>query len=107
MKYKKVSDAGEMEQKRFDKIPFYELGKTPESINRNKYRCITIKRAILASYEDAEDDIGSALTDVLADLRHLCDAVGLDFFDHDKVAYGHYSAEMVDSKGKYKVKGGK
>ena len=34
-----------------------------------------------------------AVTDLLADLRHLCEAVGLDFARCDRVAAMHFAAE--------------
>lgn len=41
---------------------------------------------------------GTAITDLLADLRHLCDAKGLDFADLDRIAYNHYSHEPKAGK---------
>jgi hypothetical protein len=39
------------------------------------------------------EDVESSITDILADLRHLCDKNGLDFATRDKTAYMHYLAE--------------
>ena len=33
------------------------------------------------------------VTDMLTDLRHLCDAEGWDFAELDRQAYAHYTAE--------------
>ena len=37
---------------------------------------------------------GNDLVDVLADLRHFCDAHGFDFADWDKKAYRFYRGEL-------------
>jgi hypothetical protein len=50
----------------FDEIPNYALGETP------------------------------VIVDMLADLRHLCDALELDFAACDKIAYGHYMSERCE-----------
>lgn len=42
--------------------------------------------------EHERDDI---VADLLADLRHYCDAHGLDFADLDRRAYGNYTAEKA------------
>lgn len=39
-----------------------------------------------------------ALTDSLADLRHLADAAGLDFAAIDRTAYRHYSDELYEAR---------
>ena len=87
-------DPGEDQEKRWDAIPHYSLGDVPENLpdeNPDLYRVIVAKRAILAGYEDW--DGGTAIVDLLADLRHLCDALNIDFADLDRVAYGHYTEE--------------
>lgn len=38
----------------------------------------------------------TVLGDLLGDLRHLCDALGLDFAEADRKGYNHYSEELVD-----------
>ncbi len=35
------------------------------------------------------------IADLLADLRHLCDALGLDFAELDSRAYDHYICELL------------
>lgn len=92
---------------RWQAIPYYELGEVPESLPEQStelegfvgslpvdfYRLITIKRALVDSYEDAEDDPEIGVIDMLVDLRHLCDALGLDFAKLDRRAYGYYAEE--------------
>jgi hypothetical protein len=88
-------ESGDEQQTLFDAIPGYELGETPEGLcdeNPSLYRCVVAKRGLLAAYEEAE--IPTVIVDLLADLRHLCDALKLDFGDLDRVAHGHYTAEL-------------
>ena len=76
-------------------IPDYKLGETPEDLPGNNprlYRLIVAKRALRAGYEDFGDP-ETVITDMLADLRHLCDAVGLEFHACDRMAYAHYTDE--------------
>ena len=81
----------------FDEIPNYALGETPEDLssdNPSLYRCIIAKRGLRAAYEEAE--LPTVIVDMLADLRHLCDALELDFAACDKIAYGHYMSERCE-----------
>lgn len=81
-------------QEKFDAIPFYELGDTPDNLCEETpalYRQIIAKRALVKAYEDVEMPDG--IVDLLTDLRHLCDAVGLCYGDLDRIAYGHYTEE--------------
>ena len=39
-------------------------------------------------------DIGTQIADLLANLRHLADAVGVDFYAADYTAARHYNAEI-------------
>lgn len=47
-----------------------------------------------STHNDAE-----AITDLLANIRHLCDLRGLDFAKLDRVAYSHYVEELRTEKG--------
>lgn len=49
----------------------------------------------LMSHPGVDPEPESAIADHLADLLHLCDAVGQDFEDMLERAYGHYSAELL------------
>jgi len=94
-------EAGEEQEKKFQDIPVYELGETPDSIYAEQpilANCIRIKRAILAGY-DSEYEMPMPVVDVLIDLRHLCDAMDLDFADCDRVAYDHYIEELEEQRG--------
>lgn len=65
----------------------------------NKDRALWAEAALLNYAVDKEggdelyDDVKTVLTDLLADLRHLCDSHDLCFGDLDKMAYQHYVAE--------------
>lgn len=52
------------------------------------------KRALRTGYEDLGDP-EVVITDMLADLRHLCGAVGLKFHACDRMAYTHYTTEKL------------
>ena len=56
-----------------------------------KARATNLHRELKRLY----DDFGPPenVTDMLTDLRHLCDAKGWDFADLDRQAYDHYSVE--------------
>lgn len=76
-------------------IPDHPLGEAPDSlIDRDPIldRRIVAKRAILAAYEDS-DGPQQSIADLLNDLRHLCDALSLDFAQLDRAAYQRYAAE--------------
>jgi hypothetical protein len=53
-------------------------------------------RRALSHYDEPTFD--SAVVDVLADLRHYCDALGADFADLDRVAHDHYKAKLWEGK---------
>lgn len=55
---------------------------------------IIAKQALLAAFgEEADLDPECAVVDLLADLRHLCDCIGLDYANCDRIGYGHYTEE--------------
>jgi hypothetical protein len=76
-------------------IPHLELGRVPERLpdeNPALYRRIIAKRAILAAYEESESP-EQCITDLLADLRHLCDGLDLELGKLDGEAYRDYARE--------------
>jgi hypothetical protein len=97
MEFKKIDDVGNEEQTRFEEIPDYALGDTPDTlpgegnISNRLYRCIIIKRGLKAAYE--EQVIPDVIVDVLADLRHLADHCKVDFGECDHKAYEYYKKE--------------
>lgn len=67
---------------------------SPELTNAQRAaRC----ESALARYGD-EFDIASNLIDLLADVRRWCDRNTQCFADLDRVAYGHYLAELQDER---------
>ena len=83
----------------FAKIPDFPLGQVPVGLDGNPLRLALAKRALMAGYESAEDDPADALCDLLADLRHLCDALGLDYAAADRTAYQYYLEEKSEESG--------
>lgn len=82
-------------------IPHYELGKAPEEFIEQQprmYRCCCAKRAMIASYDleatSPRGDVEDAVTDLLSDLRHLCQQLGIDYAEHDRRAQQHFSEEQ-------------
>ena len=60
--------------------------------NPNRIHVATAEEALKSVY-DAVDE--RAIANLLADLRHLCDARGLDFAKIDRRAYRGYADEMA------------
>lgn len=59
---------------------------------------IKAKGALVHAYcEDWHEDY--AVADMLTDLRHYCDAAGIDFADQDRAARAHYVAELAERLG--------
>ncbi len=52
-----------------------------------------VRLALQAEYDLCDDDPESAVIDLLSDLRHYCEAVGLDFDYALRVSYDHWSEE--------------
>lgn len=50
------------------------------------------------NYEWA-DSPATALADLLADVRHLCDLEGLDYAKLDETAYSHYQMDLEEHGG--------
>jgi hypothetical protein len=76
-----------------DDLPMTELG------------CICAKNAIIGAWEDAADDNDDEteqahIVDLLAHLRHLCDALGFNFDELDNQAYGYYLNEIGEDRHK-------
>ncbi len=46
----------------------------------------------------SKEDYSLAITDLLANIRHLCDMKGLDFALLDGDAYEHYTQEVVQGQ---------
>ena len=46
-----------------------------------------------------DDELPEYLTDLLADLMHMCNLDGLDFDDTVRIARDHFQAELAEAKG--------
>jgi hypothetical protein len=71
---------------------------TKESIMKGTtptQRATALARVLRHTYEDIKTKAVTAqnVTDMLIDLRHLCDAKNIDFADRDRIAYDHYCVE--------------
>lgn len=86
----------------WDKVPHYPLGEVPDDLPDNDpalYGAVKAKRAMIASYEEPEL-AEQCVTDLLADIRHLCDKLGIDFYSVSKTAYQYYCNERVAAQTK-------
>lgn len=58
-------------------------------------------REVIVEYHDrhesTDDDLRVALVDLLADLQHFCDDIGIDFEHALEVATEHYNCELGDT----------
>lgn len=60
-----------------------------------KSRAKALKKILAATYDDGQGATKANITDMLTDLRHLCDAEGLSFAECDRAAYRHYGPEVL------------
>lgn len=93
---------------RFGRIPNKPYGWKPGDETRTKrQRCsIIAKRALTAAYQEGIDP-KTRIMDLLADLRHICDTLGLRFFDLDHAAQENYTEEIgEDRRTRAALKGG-
>lgn len=51
----------------------------------------------LSQHYPHDPQVAHKVTDMLTDLRHLCDQEALDFGKLDRLAYEHYLRERFDS----------
>lgn len=83
-------------QESWDKLPLPSLIEDLGSggPKRRRYCAARCKTAIIRAFGKREDP-ESGVIDILTDIRHLCDQVGLDFANLDRIAYNHYIAEKA------------
>jgi hypothetical protein len=89
-------------QQLYNEIPFVKRGgistRVLDRMPKQRVSAIIAKRALIAAYNE-ENEPETCIVDLLADLRHLCDALGgLDFNSLDVQAYRHYAAEVVEAR---------
>ncbi len=63
------------------------------------------KKALRYYLNGAAPENNLAVRDLLADLKHYCDANAIDFYAELKVAHRHYTEEVVEA-GQSKDQGG-
>lgn len=68
------------------------MNRAPTANEMTQRRVQTVRLA-QQKYWDVSDSADSAVTDMLCDIRHFCDAEGLDFGKLDKTAHRHYVLE--------------
>jgi len=86
-----------MSTKLFDQIAATSKPQWPV----HRQACVRIKRALIACETQglgADLEPETAIIDALADVRHLCDRLRLDFGALDRTAHGHYVEEKGAAK---------
>jgi len=70
---------------------------SPENSARSQRALFALRSYFWAKGERlADEDLDAGITDLLADLRHLCDARGLSFEHLDGWALEHHAAELAE-----------
>jgi hypothetical protein len=64
----------------------------------NEERAEKAYRAVL-NYE-SDSSVEECISDLLGDLRHLCDESGYDFAERDGVGYRNYVGELGEERGR-------
>lgn len=93
-----MSDSEDRQQSLWEEIPLYAIDEAPEDLPETDHTlfCATkAKRGLVATYRDDEEP-ETMIADMLADLRHLCDVLEVDFADCDRIAYGNYTEEKAE-----------
>jgi hypothetical protein len=67
-----------------------------ETTNTNSERAEKAYRAVL-HYED-DSNIEECISDLLGDLRHLCDESGYDYAERDRIGYRNYLDELGEDR---------
>jgi len=86
MKWDEVSElaSGEITAEMWDSDP-------------NRCSAIIAMRAIKAAFEEPDEE--SSVSDLICNLKHLCDATGIDFFEEYDRARNNYSFEVHSEEG--------
>jgi hypothetical protein len=83
-------------RRKWQAIRWWPLGAAPNRLpDGNLYRTMVAKRALMSAYEEADVEPDTCVADLLADLRHLCDHLGLDYAKLDRRAYRNYAEEHI------------
>ena len=92
------AESGERQEQLWNMIQYHGIGELPDNMNDTELSVALAKRAIVSTFDDP--DCTANIVDLLADLRHLCDAIELDYDDCDRVAKNHYENEVFQ---KYRI----
>lgn len=65
-------------------------------MNSQKRAIARIKKATTLAERDYEPEW--LVRDILADLRHYCDAKGVDFAEEDRIAHHNYRVELSEDR---------
>ena len=71
---------------------------TPTNLSRAARIHVAKKRYCRGEYDDESPE--TFAVDLLADIRHFCDKHQLEFHKLNKLAYGHYTAEVVGERSR-------
>lgn len=72
--------------------------KDPTNKDRARWALAAVKEYARIVGDDIEEEEGleTAISDLLADLRHLCDKRGISFYICDHRGHEHYTEEVVE-----------
>ena len=73
-----------------------EIGYDGDHVRDNTTRAMLTIPALeaFALRTKSDDDVATVISDLLADLRHICDALGLDFYALNNTAVDDYDCEV-------------
>jgi len=85
-------------------IPDLSYGEVPEDLiekDPRLYHLVVAKRALVAGYgeEMLQKAPATIIVDLIADVRHMCDFLNLDFYELYDLAYNYYLSEPHINKG--------
>lgn len=94
-----ITTLGELPEKQEGDFTY---GHSPDEIAQDNYRRATFASVGLQAYGQAtrsvEEDIPTVFSDLLGDLRHLADCLGLDFEELSERGQHHY---LPETKGEF------
>lgn len=72
----------------------------PYETENEKRRGRAFRHALIFAHEqNGDEDIETAIYDLMADLLHLCDDYGIEQDDAQRIARHHYNAELHEAEG--------
>ncbi|OAM91611.1 hypothetical protein OH491_24360 [Termitidicoccus mucosus] len=98
---KRLGNFDEAINKAYARIPRYDLKTIPINIHTDHplLACAAIiKKGLDAAYQNEDAPIRRTLITALVDLRHLCDIIGLNFFEINLAALKHHAGEASEAR---------